>query len=164
MEKIQRIEKNFTQKRLVEIMAKYELYYQITLGELLKQNAFDKKDLELKVTKLNLQSQPQNVLNTMIEIINSFYNEKNFNEIFLDNIKINAMIHALKDFTQEDKDLKNKDIVYKEYSKKIMDETFFDLKNEIHFSDELKHRIEFWNPLITQESAEQLKISALKMI
>ncbi len=154
------IANKFKRENLINIMAAYQLYYQITLGEIIEKSGFDKE----KIVDLNLDIDPENVLNTMIEVISTFRKEEDFDSIFEDNMKINAMIHALKDFTLKYDELNKKENIYDEFYEKIINDQFFTLSMQVFFSEELKSRIEYWKKLISKETAKELKESALKMI
>ncbi len=154
------IANKFKRENLINIMAKYQLYYQIALGEIIEKSSFDKE----KVEDLNLDIDPENVLNTMTEVINTFRKEKDFDSIFEDNMKVNAMIHALKDFTLKYEELNKKESIYDIFYEKIINDQFFTLSMQVFFSEELKSRIDYWKKLISSETAKELKESALKII
>jgi len=154
------IANKFKRENLINIMATYQLYYQITLGEIIEKSSFDKE----KVADLNLDIDPENVLNTMTEVINTFKKEEDFDSIFEDNMKINAMIHALKDFTLKYEELNKKENIYDDFYEKIINDRFFTLSMQVFFSEELKSRIDYWKKLISNETAKELKQSALKII
>jgi hypothetical protein len=154
------IANKFKRENLINIMAAYQLYYQITLGEIIEKSGFEKE----KIVDLNLDIDPENVLNTMIEVINTFRKEDDFDSIFEDNMKINAMIHALKDFTLKYDELNKKENIYDVFYEKIMNDQFFTFSMQVFFSEELKSRIDYWKKLISNETAKELKQSALKII
>lgn len=164
MEKIDLINKKFLRKDLILTIAKYQIYYQMALGVLVKETCFDKDEIEKKLKQLQLDIDVENVLNVMIELIDSFYNDGEFEIIFEDNIKVNAFLHSLKDFIEKNDDLTNKEKVHISYKEKIMDDAFFDAKMQLHFDDELKHRVNYWEELITEKIADEIKESALNII
>lgn len=159
MKKKQIIDKEFTREKLANTIASYQLYYQITLGELIQATSIEKEKID---TEFDIN--PENVLNTMIEIINSFAKEDDFESILEDNMRVNAMIHALKDFTIKFEELDKKENIYVSFYEKIMDDKFFTISMQMLFSEELKQRVDFWKNLINKESAKELKTSALKLI
>lgn len=160
MKKQQILDKEFTREKLANTIASYQLYYQITLGDLIQSTSIDKEKLDEEGLDIN----PENVLNTMIEIINSFAKEDNFDSIFEDNMRVNAMIHALKDFTTKFEDLNKESNIYDTFYEKIMEDKFFTISMQVLFSEELKSRTDFWKNLINKETAKELKASALKLI
>lgn len=164
MEKIDLINKKFLRKDLILTIAKYQIYYQMALGVFVKETCFDKDEIEKKLKQLQLDIDVENVLNVMIELIDSFYNDDEFEIIFEDNIKVNAFLHSLKDFIEKNDDLTNKEKVHISYKEKIMDDAFFDAKMQLHFDDELKHRVNYWEELITEKIADKIKESALNII
>lgn len=164
MEKIELINKKFLKKDLILTIAKYQIYYQMALGVLVKETCFDKNEIEKKLKQLQLDIDVENILNVMIELIDSFYNDDEFDIIFEDNIKVNAFLHCLKDFIEKNDDLTNKEKVHTSYKEKIMNDAFFDAKMQLHFDDELKHRVTYWEELITEKIADEIKHSALGMV
>ncbi|AXH10070.1 hypothetical protein CP960_08375 [Malaciobacter halophilus] len=164
MKKKELINKKFDKQNLILTIAKYQIYYQMALGLLVKQTCFDKDEMTKKLEELKLDIDVENVLNVMIKLIDSFCDEKDFEEIFDDNIKLNSLLHALKDFTEQNSDLTNKEKVYNSYKEKIMKDEFFDVKMQLHFDDELEDRAAYWKDLITDNIANEVKQSALKII
>ncbi len=159
-----RINQNFTQAKLIDTIAKYQLYYQLSLGVFVKETSFDQKDTMKTVQELNLDIDVENVLNTMVKIIINFNDEKEFNAIFDDNIKVNSMMHALDDFIGKSKNLVNNENIYESYSQKIQNDKFYDINMHVQFDGEIKDRIKVWEELITNEVATLLIKSAHKAI
>ncbi|RXI43643.1 hypothetical protein CRU99_06845 [Malaciobacter mytili] len=162
MKKNELIKQKFKKTNLVESIAKYQIYYQIALGILVKDSCFDKDEMALKLQELQLDIDIENILNIIVKLINTFYEEKEFEEIFEDNIKLNAFLHSLKDFMTKNSDLTEK--TFEVYQQKIMNDEFFDIKMQLHFQEELEERKAYWENLITPKIAMDLEESALKMI
>jgi hypothetical protein len=160
MRKHDLVTKYFKRENLVDAMAAYQLYYQISLGSYIKESSFD----EEKIDELGLDISPENVCNTIIQIINSFHKEKDFDDILNDNIKINAMIHALKDFTLKNKELENEENIYDTFYEKITNDNFYTVNMNIFFESEIKNKIDEWKDLISNKTARELKESAFKII
>ncbi|MFV0562825.1 hypothetical protein [Malaciobacter mytili] len=162
MKKNELIKQKFKKTNLVESIAKYQIYYQIALGILVKDSCFDKDEMALKLQELQLDIDIENILNIIVKLINTFYEEKEFEEIFEDNIKLNAFLHSLKDFMTKNSDLTEK--TFEIYQQKIMNDEFFDIRMQLHFQEELEERKAYWENLITPKIAMDLEESALKMI
>ncbi|AXH15350.1 hypothetical protein CP985_08965 [Malaciobacter mytili LMG 24559] len=162
MKKNELIKQKFKKTNLVESIAKYQIYYQIALGILVKDSCFDKDEMALKLQELQLDIDIENILNIIVKLINTFYEEKEFEEIFEDNIKLNAFLHSLKDFMTKNSDLTEK--TFEVYQQKIMNDEFFDIRMQLHFQEELEERKAYWENLITPKIAMDLEESALKMI
>lgn len=162
MKKNELIKQKFKKTNLVESIAKYQIYYQIALGILVKDSCFDKDEMALKLQELQLDIDIENILNIIVKLINTFYEEKEFEEIFEENIKLNAFLHSLKDFMTKNSDLTEK--TFEVYQQKIMNDEFFDIKMQLHFQEELEERKTYWENLITPKIAMDLEESALKMI
>ncbi|MFY9075550.1 hypothetical protein OZZ08_11355 [Malaciobacter mytili] len=162
MKKNELIKQKFKKTNLVESIAKYQIYYQIALGILVKDSCFDKDEMALKLQELQLDIDIENILNIIVKLINTFYEEKEFEEIFEENIKLNAFLHSLKDFMTKNSDLTEK--TFEVYQQKIMNDEFFDIKMQLHFQEELEERKAYWENLITPKIAMDLEESALKMI
>lgn len=159
-----RINQNFTRENLVDTIAKYQLYYQLALGVYVKETSFDQKETMNKIKELNLDIEPENVLNTMVKIITTFNEDKDFKVLFDDNIKANAMMHSLDDFVGKNDELSNKENTYEIYCEKIQNDSFYNINMHVQFEDEIKDRIAFWDKLINDEVAKQLNESAHKVI
>lgn len=159
-----RIKEIFSKDSLVSTVARYQLYYQIALGVFLKDTSFEDEDINKKIEELELDIDVENVLNTMIKIIDSFYKEEDFKSVLEDNLRVNAFLHGLKDFVDKDSTLENKDNLYETYRDKVLNDEFYDMKMHIYFEEELGDRIEYWGKLISKESAKELKDSALKIL
>lgn len=160
MKKHDLITKLFKLENLIKYVASYQLYYQISLGIYIKESSFD----ESKVEDLGLDIDPENVFNTIIQIVTSFSKENDFDSIFNDNMRINAMLHSLKDFTLKNEELDKEEKIYDTFYKRIMDDEFYTMNMHIYFEEELKSRVEYWKDLISKKTARELKESALKMI
>jgi len=104
----------------------------------------------------------EDVLNTVVKVITTFNDEDDFEEVFEDNIKVNAFIHALKNYIEKSEDLKDEDKIYKKYYDKIVEDKFYNVEMNIHFDDEMEERIEHWNSFIDEETAEKLREFALE--
>lgn len=159
-----RINQNFTRDNLVGTIATYQLYYQLTLGVYIKETSFDQKQSMKKVQELDLDIDPENVLNTMVKLISGLNDEENFKILFDENIKVNAMLHSLDDFIGKNKELSNKENTYKTYKEKIENNQFYTITMQVQFDDEIKDRKIFWEKLITEDIAKELNDSALKAI
>lgn len=159
-----RINQNFTRDNLVGTIATYQLYYQLTLGVYIKETSFDQKQSMKKVQELDLDIDPENVLNTMVKLISGLNDEENFKILFDENIKVNAMLHSLDDFIGKNKELSNKENTYKTYKEKIENNQFYTITMQVQFDDEIKDRKIFWEKLITEDIAKELNDSAHKAI
>jgi hypothetical protein len=160
MKKHDLITKLFKVDNLINSVASYQLHYQISLGVYIKESSFD----ESKVEDLGLDIDPENVFNTIIQIVTSFSKENDFDSIFNDNMRINAMLHSLKDFTLKNEDLDKEENIYDTFYKRVMDDEFYTMNMHIYFEEELKSRVEYWKNLINKKTARELKESALKMV
>ena len=159
-----RINENFTRENIVNTVASYQLYYQLAVGVYVKETSFDQKETMKKVQDLNLDIEPENVLNTMVKLISGLNEEENFKTLFDENIKANAMLHALDDFIGKNEELTNKETTYKTYSEKIQNEDFYNINMHVQFDDEIKDRRGFWEKLITDDIAKELNESACKVV
>ncbi len=160
MKKHDLITKLFKRENLIDCVASYQLYYQIALGVYIKESSFD----ENKVEELGLDIDPENVFNTIIQIVTNFSKEDDFDSIFNDNIKINAMLHSLKDFTLKNEELDKEEKIYDTFHERIMNDEFFTMNMHIYFEEELSSRVDYWKDLINKKTARELKESALKII
>ena len=160
MKKHDIITSKFKRKNLINTIASYQLYYKISLGIFIQESSFDTSNLD----ELELDIEPENVFNTMIQIISNFNQEDNFDFIFNDNIKVNAMLHALKDFTLKNEELEKEENYHDTFKEKILNDQFYTLNSQIFFESELKDRVNYWKELISEKTARELKESAFKII
>ncbi|RXJ86367.1 hypothetical protein [Arcobacter sp. CECT 8985] len=163
MEKEQLIRQKFQKDGLVDAISKYQIYYQMALGTLVRETCFDEDEMASKLEELSLDINVENVLNVMIKLITNFHDDEDFEQIYEDNLKVNAFLHALKDFVDNNKDLTNKDKVYDSYHEKIMNDGFFDVKMQLQFADELEDRKAYWKDLITNSVSKEVLASALSL-
>lgn len=159
-----RIKENFSKKNLVGTIARYELYYQIALGVFIRESSFEDEDVAKKIDELKLDIDIENILNTVLKVISSFYEEEDFKMVLEDNLRLNAFLHALRDFVNKNDELENKENVYQAFHDKVMDDEFYNMKMHIYFEEELGDRVAYWETLISDKSAKELCESALKMI
>jgi len=158
-----RIKEKFLRDNLIKIISEYQLYYQIALATYIKETTKSESfELAKKIEDLKLDIELEDVINTVVKVITTFNDEDDFEEVFKDNIKINAFIHALKNYIEKSKDLKDEDKVYKEYHYKIIEDQFYNVEMNIHFDDEMEERIEHWESFIDDETADKLREFALE--
>lgn len=163
MEKEQLIKEKFQKEGLVDSISKYQIYYQMALGTLVKETCFDKDEMASKLEELQLDINVENVLNVMVKLITNFYDDEDFEQIYEDNIKVNAFLHSLRDFVDNNTDLTNSDKVYDTYHEKIMNDEFFDIKMQLQFVDEVEDRKAYWKDLITDSVSKEILSSALTL-
>lgn len=160
----QRINEQFTQEKLAVTMAQYQLYYQIAMGVFFNDTALNEKEVSAKVKDSSLDIEPLHVLNTMRTLLQNFSEEEDFEAIFEDNIQINALLHALRDFIDQEDAMVNKEQCYDNYEKRILNDEFYTVKLHLHFENEWEERLGYWQNVITPDAALELKTSAYKLL
>jgi hypothetical protein len=160
----QRINEEFRAEKLIPTMAHYQLYYQIAMAVFINETSSNDKEISQQLKDNTWDIEPLAVLNTMKTIIENFYEEDDFSVIFQDNIKVNALLHALSDFIQNRPSLGSKEQLYATYHEQICNDTFYHVKMQIHFENEIEECMAYWKKAISSETASQLKDSAYKLL
>lgn len=110
----QLIKKYFTRDNIVDMLTQYELYYQISLGLYVYETIQDVEETYKKLDELDLKLDIDRVLANIFEILVSFSKKENTEQTLYYEIRVRALIHALKDFVNNDKELLSVDDYVKE--------------------------------------------------
>ena len=151
------INKYFSKDQLIDSICKYQLYYQIGLGNVVLQSIQDIEEAYKKLDELNLQIDSQKVFEAIYEIVLHLSRQEDFEEKFESHLKFTALVQMLNDFIEADKDLISSkpfaDMIYE----KIKDNTFFDTNMKEQFETDFGVILLTWQAVITDEIADDVK-------
>jgi hypothetical protein len=103
------IKKYLNKDSIIDMLTRYELYYEIGLANFIYETIQDIDEAYIKLEELDLEVESDVALSNIIEVILHFSHTENFDEILDYYIRSRALLHALKDFVNRDKDLLNKE-------------------------------------------------------
>ncbi|MEA3498171.1 MAG: hypothetical protein U9R16_03830 [Campylobacterota bacterium] len=151
------IKQHFTRDSIVDMLTKYELYYQISLGNFVLETIQDIDETMKKLKELNLQIEPNTALSNIFEIIVHNSYKDDFEDIFEYHIRSRAMIHSLKDFINKDIELLNSKDFIEQKSKEITDDKYFNEDMKLQLDSDYNSVYDYYDTLITQEIATQIQ-------
>ena len=116
----------FTRDNLIEMLTKYELYYQISLGHYVYKTTLDIDETIQKLEELNLKVDAHEMIKTLKSWLEHFSHNEDFEKQFDYYIRQRACLQSLADFSTKDKDLVNPKIFIDSTAEAITNDTFFD--------------------------------------
>jgi len=148
-------EEEFSKEKIIINLAKYEMYYQISLGSLISDS--QTKDISPTI-------ELQYALGSIYELISQIMNEDNVNEIFDTELQKQAAMDALQNFVNENLELvKENKIKVEPIVNSINDGQFFH-ESMLEICDEnIDKQIEKWSSYITEEIAHSIYLSVIDM-
>lgn len=151
------IKQYFTRESVVDILTQYELYYQISLGNYIYETIQDIDETNNKIAELNLFVDPNIALANTFEEILRYSHLPDFEDKFHYYLRKRALMHALKDFVNNDKELLGKEAYIEQKSQMIHNDTFFTDSMKIQLEEEYPIVNESYDMLITDEIISQLQ-------
>ena len=151
------IKKYFTRESIVEMLTRYNLYYQISLGNYIFETLLDINETMEKIKEMDLHLQTHIVLSNIFEMMHRYSRDEGFEERVEYLIRIRALMHSLKDFANNDKDLIFADDYIKQKSEQILDDRFFDDNMQLQFEGEFSLIYDYYDLLITDEIADEIQ-------
>ncbi len=158
------IKEQFDHKQIIENLANYELYYQISLSHIVSESEFDVKSTYKKINTLSLDIDPETVFYTIISIIRHFEDTSTFEKNYLLELQKHATIHALEDYVKKDKELLNPETFLASVVEKVNDGTFFTDTMQKQFDSEYKISVNRWQNIIAEELSFEIKSKALGIL
>lgn len=147
----------FSRESIVEILTSYELYYQISLGNFVYETIQDVEETNQKIQELNLKPTINTILSNVYELIVYSCDKENFEKRFEYYLRQRAIIHALKDFVNNDKELVSVQDYIEERSEAILADKYFTENMFIQFESSYASIHEYFDIMITEELAEKLQ-------
>lgn len=146
----------FTHRKIVDTLARYDLYYNISILYIAHTVINDDAKADEVLSALDLQINPEIVLEAMYSILKEYHADEKLFTIFEENIKMQSCMKALDDFIHAYEDIPHiNELIQRTQSNIIMDQ-FFNESMEKQFHDSLKENKEFWEKIIDLESAQQI--------
>ena len=146
----------FTQENLTINMAKYEMYYQVALGNLISQTNANDMSYDIDF---------QQALGALYELFSDLNDFEYAREVVEKEIQKQAAIDAVQNFVNEHLDLvKEHQFKLEPIINAINDEEFFNPAMISVCEQQIQNQIKTWQDIITQELCEQViaSIEALK--
>lgn len=149
------IENYFQRNMIIENLAKYELYYQVTLGNLI--SITNTKDI-------NYEIEFQLALGSIYELLKdlSTFDDKSIS--FDDELKKQSAMDAVQNFANENLELlKTGEIKIEKLVNHINDGIFFNEAMQVICDENLIHQIEKWEEIITKDLGNAILSSILEL-
>lgn len=155
------IEQYFTRESILKILSSYELYYQISLTNLIYETLQDIKETNDTLKELNLHPLPSKILSTIYDLILLISHQEKFEQILEYQIRNKASMQALNDFTINDKGLLQIKHFIKQKTLLIEEDTFFTEKMYLQFKRDYSKVYDYFDLLYDEELTDQIKIELL---
>ena len=149
------IYEEFSRKNIIDNLAKYEMYYQVSSGKLVKST--DSSEIKYEI-ELDL------ALGSIYEMIKDILSLKNYTQIFDDELKKQSSMDSLQNFVNQNLEaVKNQEIQIETIINEINENKFFNQTMiEICEKNE-KSQIIKWQQIITEELADNILKSLSKL-
>ncbi|MGM0519334.1 MAG: hypothetical protein ACQERD_06805 [Campylobacterota bacterium] len=149
------IEKHFQKETITKNIAKYELYYQISLGRLCS-------NTNKKVDDENIEL--QYALGSIYELLKDISTLDNFDEIFEDELRKQSAMDALQHFANSHlESVKSETIEIETTVNDINDNKFFNSAMIEIYEKNRKNQIQKWSSIITDDLSDAI-LSSLKQL
>lgn len=147
---------NYFQKdNIISNLGKYELYYQVTLGNLI--SITNTKDI-------NYEIEFQLALGSIYELLKDLRTLNDESISFDEELKKQAAMDAVQYFANENLQLlKNGEIEIENIVNHINDGVFFNEAMEVICDENLEHQVSKWKEIITEELASAILSSILEL-
>ena len=148
-------EEMFNKNNIISNLAKYEMYYQVSLGSLISDS---------KVKDIDPAIELQYALGSIYELITQIISDEKADEIFEVELQKQASMDALQIFVNENMNsVKEGEIKVEQIVNAINDGIFFN-ENMIEICDEnLENQLVKWDELINDDLAQKIYTSILEM-
>lgn len=147
------IENYFQREILINNLAKYDLFYQVTLGNLI--SITNTKDLNYEI-ELEL------ALGSMYELLKDLRSLDDESISFDDELKKQSAMDAVQNFANENlEDLKNGKIKIEDFVNSINDGIFFNEAMEVICEENLDMQLDKWQKIINEDLAKSI-LNAIK--
>ena len=146
----------FSHKNIINNLAKYELFYQVSLGSIISQT--NSKEIEFDI-------EFQYALGSIYELLQELKELDEVDDVLFNNeLKKQASMDALQHFTNENIELvKNNKIDIENFIHQINEDVFFNTTMNKICEDNLEIQINKWEEMITPDLSEAILDSLKKM-
>lgn len=148
-------EEMFSKNNVTINLAKYEMYYQVSLGSLISDSK--SKDIDPSI-------ELQYALGSIYELITQIISDEKADEIFEIELQKQASMDALQTFVNENLDIvKDGKIKVEQIVNAINDGIFFHESMIEVCNENLENQLLKWNELISEELAQKIYDSVLEL-
>jgi len=148
------INEYFSKENIVLNLSKYEMYYQVSLGNLIN---------NFKTNEIKYDIELQYALGSIYEMIKEIENQEE-NLVFEKELKKQASMDALQYFVNENLEIvKNGEIQVEEIVNKINDNEFFNETMNNVCESSLSSQKEKWSNIISNDLAEAILNSLIEL-
>ncbi|MFA9374800.1 MAG: hypothetical protein ACERKK_11660 [Poseidonibacter sp.] len=138
------IKEHFTRKKIIDNLARYELFYQVALGSLLKSDS----------NKMSNDIEFQLALGSIYELLKDIQDFEDFDEIYETELSKQSAMDAVQNFVNENLEaVKNSEIKVEEIINDINDNKFFNQTMIDICNDNLQSQLQKWEHIITPQLA-----------
>ena len=147
--------KHFTRNEIINNLAKYELYYQVTLGNLISLTNTKEIDYEVEF---------QLALGSIYELLKDLKTLDDMSISFDDELRKQAAMDSVQNFANVNLEiLKSGEIKIEKIVNHINDGLFFNEAMKVICDEKLDEQIEKWEKIITQDLAKAILASILEL-
>ncbi|MGB3750503.1 MAG: hypothetical protein WA945_02970 [Arcobacteraceae bacterium] len=158
------IQEYFTRDSIIDMLTRYELYYQISLGSYVLETLQDIDETVKKLKELNLLIEIDTALSNIFEIILHNCYEEDFEDKFDYHLRCRALMHSLKDFINKDKDLLNSDDYSNDITQQILKDTYFKESMKLQLESDYNSLYHIYEQIVSEELSRTLAQNILKQI
>ncbi|AXX91925.1 hypothetical protein CPU12_06295 [Malaciobacter molluscorum LMG 25693] len=146
------IERHFSKKNIIENLARYDMYYQISIGKLI--------NITNKTTNITTDIEFQYALGSIYELLKDLEKLENGEDLFESELRNQAAMDATQNFINKNLEfVKNEEIEIEPIINDINDNNFFN-RTMIEICEENQDKqIEKWNLIITDELSSAIQES-----
>ena len=151
------IQEYFTRESIVDLLTRYELYYQISLGSYVLETIQDMDETLKKLQELNLLIEVDTALSNIFEIMLHFSSDDDFEDKLEYHLRSRALIHSLKDFVTKDTELLNSKDYVDQKTKEIQADSYFSESMKLQLESDYNSLYDVYDLMITQDIANQIQ-------
>ena len=149
------IENYFKENEIIKNLGKYELYYQVTLGNLISLTNTKDMDYEIEF---------QLALGSIYELLKDLRDFDDKTISFDEELKKQAAMDAVQNFANENLELlKNGEIKIEKIVNHINDGLFFNEAMKVICDENLDEQVKKWEKTITEDLAKAILASILEL-
>jgi len=158
------IQDYFTRDSIIDMLTRYELYYQISLGSYVLETLQDIDETVMKLKELNLLIEVDTALSNIVELILHNSHHEDFEDKFDYYLRSRAMMHSLKDFINQDKGLLNSDDYRNDITQKILKDTYFKESMKLQLESDYNSLYHVYEQIVSEELSQILAQNILNQI
>lgn len=141
---------------IIDMLTRYELYYEIGLANFIYETIQDISEAYVKLEELNLQLESDVALSNILEMMLHYGDRDDFEDLLEFYIRSRALLHALKDFVNKDKELLNKESYAQQKTEEILSDQYFTQSMKAQLESEYMEVVEKYELIVTDEVVNAL--------